>query len=242
MQGGITFRGGIAGKYGHGKDYVCAAICRSQPNTLCLSFAGALKRMCSLMLGGASFDTQADKDAPIAPDARIDVMEGVMFFAGKQPQHFSGGMLYGRVLSDIAMEFDAYFMKKRPRTRGELLQIVGTEIVRNRIHENAWIDIVESQIIGANHYGVPWIVTDVRYPNEVAMVLRHGGVVLRIEAPALTPGTRDHAHPSETALDEMPLPTLVNDRSAEQNAAIARLPAGVDALEVRPSRFWRRDQ
>jgi hypothetical protein len=88
------------------------------------------------------------------------------------------------------------------KTYGRLLQEVGMEM--RMIHgDNHWIDSLFKDI--GKMTGPPTIViTDVRFPNEVAAIKHKGGVVIRIVGDPRginAKTTRDRSHPSETALD-----------------------------------------
>jgi len=53
-----------------------------------------------------------------------------------------------------------------------------------------------------------WIVTDVRFPNEVEAIKKAGGTVIRIDRINNPHPTSNHI--SETALDHLPFPTIIN--------------------------------
>lgn len=103
--------------------------------------------------------------------------------------------------------YDEVFHTKPPHVR-KLLQEEGTERGRLVYGEDVWCNTAATWI---RHLHETWgvqaiVIPDVRFPNEVAMIQRLGGKVLRISAPkraassALTPEQR--AHQSETALDD----------------------------------------
>ena len=103
-----------------------------------------------------------------------------------------------------------------PMTVRKLLQIVGTEAMRNNVHENVWVNALFSQYstkvsstVITRHSSIStsiegeypnWIITDVRFVNEAKAILDRGGVLLRINRP----GNVNNAgnHPSETSLDD----------------------------------------
>lgn len=240
---------GVTGKYGHGKDHFFERL-REHAPVVRVAAGDELKRVCAALMPGAEFATQADKDVPITRDDVFDTWHAAYALCGFEFGHrltdIPAQWALAHSVFEVEMAFSSVLERTRPRTRGELLQLVGTEIGRERIDPDLWMKLSERRIRELQARGVPWVVTDVRFENELEMVRRLGGVVLRVEAPALTPGTRDHAHPSETALDHVPLPTFVNDRSPAQNAALAEMCAGgvahaikrIGALEVRPSRFY----
>lgn len=77
----------------------------------------------------------------------------------------------------------------------ELLQRLGTEVGRNILGENVWVD---AALKGLDWNG-SYVVTDVRFPNEYDAITARLGAVWRIERPGTEPV---NAHPSETALDD----------------------------------------
>lgn len=61
-----------------------------------------------------------------------------------------------------------------------LLKVLGTEVVRDIVGENVWVDIAVHKIeaiVGAV------VVTDVRFPNEVEAIRQRGGQIWQIERP-----------------------------------------------------------
>lgn len=109
-------------------------------------------------------------------------------------------------------------IKPTPRL---LLQLIGTDLFRNKLHPNIWVnalmaDYKESQLGQAKRrrkgktfpigYFLPnWIITDVRFPNEAKAIKNRGGILIRIERDyVLRGGPEDpkNQHPSETALDD----------------------------------------
>jgi len=95
----------------------------------------------------------------------------------------------------------AYGMKdKDPR----LLQLVGTDIFRERIDSNTWVNVLKSKLEDENpEVG---IVTDVRFENEVGLIWLYNGITIRVtridaNGEVFSSQDRDPNHPSELALD-----------------------------------------
>ena len=88
------------------------------------------------------------------------------------------------------------FWGESPR---RVMQIFGTEACRNHLDDDIWIKSVLRKIQNVNEN---WVVTDVRYPNEVAAIKNLGGVLVRIDRrfPDET-SSGANRHISETALD-----------------------------------------
>jgi len=103
--------------------------------------------------------------------------------------------------------------KTTPR---RLLQILGTEAGRKLIHPNIWVNALftkyrpipakienlkEGEDILTKEWKVPnWIITDVRFPNEVEAIKRNEGFVIRTNRNS----TDNSYHESEIALDDYP--------------------------------------
>lgn len=83
-------------------------------------------------------------------------------------------------------------------TYREFLQRLGTETMRNTLHDNVWVNSAMSDIDGKDV-----IFTDVRFPNEAKAVTDRGGILIRINRypPGCSPKLMDE-HATEKALDE----------------------------------------
>lgn len=73
-------------------------------------------------------------------------------------------------------EMETYYLNGK--SCRHLQQVLGTEMGRDLISENIWCDIAERAI--KNSTGNV-IVTDMRFPNEFAMLKRLGAITVRIE-------------------------------------------------------------
>jgi hypothetical protein len=58
------------------------------------------------------------------------------------------------------------------------MQLVGTNALRNHFHPDIWVLAVERAIHDLN---CNVVIPDVRFPNEIALVRRHGGTVIRVQ-------------------------------------------------------------
>lgn len=118
-----------------------------------------------------------------------------------------------------------------PMTVRDLLQKLGTEAMREGLHTNVWVNALFADytpthyLIGAFDTkltdGDPvypnWIITDMRFPNEMEAVVAKGGITIRVVRPdmnslqAMVP-----AHASETALDDHTMHyDIINDGTIE---------------------------
>jgi hypothetical protein len=86
-----------------------------------------------------------------------------------------------------------------------LLQRMGTEVGRDLYGENFWVDRVLAQIRGGQNY----VITDVRFPNEVEAVHSVGGLVYRIYREGVG---AVNSHVSDSGIDDLEIDgILLND-------------------------------
>jgi hypothetical protein len=96
----------------------------------------------------------------------------------------------------------------QPMTVRDFLQKLGTDALRNGLHDNVWVNALMADYTpewttdeGA-HDPVQkfpnWIITDVRFPNEAKAIKDKGGIIIRVDRPGVSP---INAHPSEIGLD-----------------------------------------
>ncbi len=105
------------------------------------------------------------------------------------------------------LTYDEVFHTKPPHVRA-ILQRTGTEEGRLVFGEDVWCETALAWMQHlSNTMGLRrWVLTDCRFPNEIAFVQRHGGRVFRIQAPnrvaanGMAPEARQHI--SETALND----------------------------------------
>jgi len=101
-----------------------------------------------------------------------------------------------------------------------LLQTIGTDALRNVVHENIWVNALMADYTetvwdpSLNAFVMPnWIITDMRFPNEMDAVKAKDGITIRVNRKGF-PITHSKTgethllsrdafteHPSETALD-----------------------------------------
>lgn len=65
-------------------------------------------------------------------------------------------------------------------TPRNILQILGTGLVRKHLHENFWVDRLELEIKQLTESGKNVIITDVRFPNEAEMIRSLGGKIWHV--------------------------------------------------------------
>ena len=125
------------------------------------------------------------------------------------------------------------FLETLLLTPRKLLQLIGTEAGRQIIHPNIWVNALFADYVCNDcgqkecptdeedtgqmiHRSFPnWIITDVRFPNEVEAIEDKGGTVIRIERTPRSYGTEfEIEHSSETALDDYDFDYVINNNGS----------------------------
>lgn len=112
----------------------------------------------------------------------------------------------------------AYKTEYTPRL---LLQYIGTDLFREKIHENVWInatlnnyDYIQRWIDAGSEAVLPnYIITDVRFPNEADAIKQRKGINIRIEKES--DKDLENEHLSETALDDYSFDYVVQHGTIE---------------------------
>ena len=119
-------------------------------------------------------------------------------------------------------------VKLTPR---KLLQLLGTEAGRQIIHPNIWVNALFADYKGKYLSATDdmknpvemcfpnWIITDVRFPNEVQAIKDRGGIVIRVNRHDENgmPHKTLNNHSSETALDNYNFDYVIeNEGSIEE--------------------------
>lgn len=94
------------------------------------------------------------------------------------PRHLLEGDT--KVSRDFREQIDPYWSVKfgYDVTPRHILQFIGTEVMRNSLHPDIWIDSMEKRIISN---GCDMVITDVRFPNEVEFIKSlNFGKIIRI--------------------------------------------------------------
>jgi hypothetical protein len=93
-------------------------------------------------------------------------------------------------------------------TYREFLQKIGTDAMRNGLHEDTWLNAfwvdykppmnVTYKVSDYSKYP-KWIITDIRFENEYNSVKEREGLMIKVERP----GIETQSHASETGLDHI---------------------------------------
>lgn len=134
--------------------------------------------------------------------------------------------------TDHNYEIMYHLIKLTPRT---LLQLLGTECGRRIIHPNIWVNSlmneyksIDCKCNGPGFCGNPgnceelaiypnWIITDMRFPNELKAVKDKGGITIRVNRDyILTGGPEDpkDQHKSETLLDNAEFDHVISNNGS----------------------------
>jgi hypothetical protein len=180
----------ITGKIGSGKDTVAQIIqeCTPYHNWEVKKWAGKLKVIAE-MISGIPKEKFEDQD----------------FKYTNLPECWDRQMQSGR------------YKTTQPMTVRDLLQLLGTEAMRNGLHENVWVNALISEY-KFTHYAVGaldteltddmgmypnWIITDTRFPNELEAARAKNGITIKVHRPGRKSDEKQAQHASETALDHV---------------------------------------
>lgn len=210
---------GISGKVGSGKDTIGEII-----QKLCLTnkgpqfeikkFAGKLKQTASLLTG--------------IPIEKFEDQEFKKTILGSE----WGKPTKQNPLNAIEPFKDITFVEMM--SVRDLLQKLGTEAMRNGLHTDVWCnalfsdykakwiptgDAIEEDEVSLEKEYPNWIITDMRFPNELEAIIKKGGITIRVNRPGYGNSMKElaEAHPSETALDGHDFDYVIeNDGSMEE--------------------------
>lgn len=186
------------------------------------AFAGKLKQITALLTGCTieQLESQEFKDSNLGPEWKRRI------YTNPEKSHFINASM----------------------TYREVLQKIGTEAMRDNVHTDVWVNalfadyhptpnksmdesFMEQFVTGSSeiHYQLPnWIITDMRFPNEMDTVKAKGGITIRVNRKGF-PITHSKTgethllsreafveHPSETSLDSHSFDyTIENNSSIE---------------------------
>jgi len=197
-----------------------------------VAFAAKLKQIVALLIGCTveQLEDQEFKNTPLSeewwyyltPKGKIDYQE------------------YEKLRPLVFMEMEVTLVKLTPRL---LLQLLGTDCGRNILHPNIWINALfanyntegfdytgcEGKEIKGSWTYPKWVITDMRFPNEMEAVKNRGGITIRVNRPKATESIgmdiidmennqvvksyRKSEHESETALDNAEFDYVIDNNS-----------------------------
>lgn len=96
----------------------------------------------------------------------------------------------------------------------EILQRMGTDVGREQIDPDLWVNLAMKSMDPTKRY----VITDMRFPNEAAAVSNAGGLLVRVRRDGYGPV---NDHPSETAIDDVAYDLYIdNNGTLDDLAAI----------------------
>lgn len=117
----------------------------------------------------------------------------------------------------------------KPITYRILLQVVGTEAMRNNVHTNVWVNALMSDYKALNPEKASsalthldyrdcdfpnWIITDVRFPNELESIKKRDGLIFRINRSNLDLTKSKYQHESEKHFHNFDYDALFENNSS----------------------------
>lgn len=127
---------------------------------------------------------------------------------------------YQEEIFDFTREQKNTFLPEWNLYLREVLQKYATEAVRNTIHKDAWIIALQHQLSNHDKNDV-FIITDLRFPNEVAWLKEQGATLIKIIRPA-EGSSPVVTHESEMGLDNALFDFIVtNDKDIRHLEDIA---------------------
>ena len=197
---------GINGKIGAGKDTVGTIIqgllyTNKDQSSEIKKFAGKMKQIASILTGISveKFEDQEFKEC------FLDV---------------EWGTIQDIPLNSIPPFADMQFNVMM--TVREFLQKLGTEAMRDGLHTNVWVNGLHENVwvnaLFADYKKKSnWIITDMRFPNEMEAVVKRHGITIRVTRPVKKSKNTPKLHSSETALDKAKFDyEIINDGSMEK--------------------------
>jgi hypothetical protein len=123
----------------------------------------------------------------------------------------------------VAKENSTFSEVLTPR---KLLQLLGTECGRKIIHPNLWVNSLMMECKPIKEFSTVypnWIITDVRFPNELGAIKDRGGITIRVNRPDL---------PEFTHLSEVSLNSAQFDYTIDNNGTIEELIEKIKNLKI----------
>jgi hypothetical protein len=203
---------GISGKKRSGKDHIGKYIQQWNDTFINKKFADKVKDIVCLLLGCTRLQLEDEewRTTPLNEDWWV-------YTDGISMTPYYGGNT--RMLDG----YNTIVQKTTPRL---LMQLIGTECGRQIIHPNIWVNATMASFV-KEYRGLPseykpglnmgtypnWVITDVRFTNEVDAIVKRGGHIIRVERPGIE---YNDTHESETALDNVKFRnTIINDGTLE---------------------------
>lgn len=188
-------------------------------------FAGKLKEVCSIITGIpiADFEKEEVKNRSLGEDwIRYGYADG---FSHVHRDGETKTIMNNKQCSKERYEEERRInwqtTYKHEYTVREILQLVGTEAIRNLIHEDVWVNALfnDYKERDLRSFGDPddsnrslpnWIITDTRFPNEIEAIKKRKGITIKVIRDS--DKTID-LHPSEISLDDYEFDYVLDNNS-----------------------------
>ena len=123
--------------------------------------------------------------------------------------------------------YDELFIEKTTHSRW-LLQKIGTDIFREQVDPNYWVDKLLNNLDSNTDY----VIDDIRFPNEAMAIRGTGGKIIKVECPNHPRALQEEAatHMSESGVDEI---TLFDLRISAAYGQLERLYHSIDRFMER---------
>lgn len=189
----------------------------TKDNWVTVKFADKLKDIVCLLIGC----TREDLEDEEFKNKQLPPKWWTYGYKDHNSMHFNLVPYIGNNIEDLHRGWlQVITFKPTPRT---MLQDIGTNLFRNNIHPDIWVNATMSNYKGKDVYegnmyidrGIypNWIIPDVRFPNEVKAIEKDGFIIKVVRPNNET----NDKHTSETALDNVEFEyTILNDSGIEK--------------------------
>lgn len=231
---------GLRGVMGAGKDTLAERIHRVFPEYTAWKFGTILREAVTVLTGFVfTGNDAADKAHYLSAAPAMTGMQWVVritstirHVVGDQPLPDDLSVEMRRILFPGTSMDETVALRM---TVGRLLQVLGTECFRDLLGSDVWVDALFRRWFDQG--SPPIVIADVRFPNEVAAVMRRWGVVIAVtRRSASRSDGRQTAHISEHALDDHPPDITISNDSTPADLDTALMAAWPRVLAISASR------
>jgi hypothetical protein len=129
-------------------------------------FATAPKHIISIMTGVNSSDFESDEFK------NSEMSEEWWYWEDKNGNRISYLPNKDLGVGNLKYKLHRYTYRK-------FIQEFATDAIRNVIHPDAWVNVLFFDYNPTSR----WVITDVRFPNEIDSIVSRGGIVIKVTAP-----------------------------------------------------------
>lgn len=129
----------------------------------------------------------------------VEIITGIEMKQSFWNNYFSNG------ITDFSSEAKNIFIAEFNMTIGQMLQKIGTDVFRDHFDREIWIKALFADYDQFEHSNSIWIITDVRFLNEVQKIKELDGILIKVnrfEKNIDEFSKRDKQHASEIELDD----------------------------------------